>query len=822
MLGTVSLIPLIFHFALTLGCARKQDPQSAFDQAMHSFRTGQVAKAEQEAEAGYQRFRHGDSEWAWRFLLLDADALAWRGMNDRVLDLIASEQSSTPHDLLIRRARVEGAAYTALHLFQEAEKKLLEAEQFCAGSSSPDCIDVLIERGFMEMNRGEFDAGRGLFRDALTMARNSKDTFKEATALLDLGWSALQKEHYDETMEWSNAAYKLAIAIQAERTAQTALGNEGWAYYKLGEHEKALLLLDEAKSRAHKIGATTDEATWLTTSGYIYLDAGQFAKAEQCYKQALDLAQRTTRQDVIDALVSLALVSERSGKLDQARDYAEQTIALVPKDGSRLDVLYPMLVKGHVAAREHRTQEAEKIYREIEKDPKSHVFLKWESEHSLAQLYEDEKKPELASHEYRAALSTFETARSSLKHEESSLPFPANASGIYDDYLHLLVSTGKTQEALRVAEYGRGRNLAEGLGLLQKGTSFRPDLENPQVIARQSGGTILFYWLGEKQSYLWAITRQKTSLFTLPAKSQIDPLVQRYRKALAEQQEFLRSTEADGRELYRTLVGPAEASVPKRGNVFIVPDGSLNLLNFETLLVGDPTPHYWIEDATIADASSLRVLAASHAGHNRAHKLLVFGDAVSPNADYPQLRNATSEIQSIEKHFPPADQRILACERATPTAYLESKPEQYAYIHFVAHGTASRLSPLDSAIVLSKAGAQDDSFKLYAREIIHQPLHAELVVVSTCYGAGARAYSGEGLVGLSWAFLRAGAHNVVGALWEVSDVSTPKLMDELYASLMKGQSPPTALRNAKLSLLRSGSDFRKPFYWAPFQLYTGS
>ena len=75
---------------------------------------------------------------------------------------------------------------------------------------------------------------------------------------------------------------------------------------------------------------------------------------------------------------------------------------------------------------------------------------------------------------------------------------------------------------------------------------------------------------------------------------------------------------------------------------------------------------------------------------------------------------------------------------------------------------------------------------------------------------------------LSWAFLRAGAHNVIGALWDVSDVSTPQMMDELYGGLKKGTAPDVALRNAKLTLLHSGSSFRKPFYWAPFQLYSGS
>ena len=223
------------------------------------------------------------------------------------------------------------------------------------------------------------------------------------------------------------------------------------------------------------------------------------------------------------------------------------------------------------------------------------------------------------------------------------------------------------------------------------------------------------------------------------------------------------------------------------------------------------------------NASSLRLLAASHpSSKTTAGKLLLIGDAVAPNRDYGELPKAGMEIDNIEKHFAPAEFRVYTRAQATAPAYLGSSPEQFAYIHFVAHGTASRLCPLDSAVILSKASAEEDSFKLYARDIIQRPLHAELVTISTCYGAGARAYTGEGLVGLSWAFLRAGAHNVIGALWEVNDASTPHLMDQLYGELRKGQSPEAALRAAKLSLLHSDGVFRKPFYWAPFQLYTGS
>jgi CHAT domain-containing protein len=159
---------------------------------------------------------------------------------------------------------------------------------------------------------------------------------------------------------------------------------------------------------------------------------------------------------------------------------------------------------------------------------------------------------------------------------------------------------------------------------------------------------------------------------------------------------------------------------------------------------------------------------------------------------------------------------------AVPAAYAESKPDDFSYIHFVAHGTASRLDPLDSAVLLSPPPGDPDKFKLYARDIMHYPLHAKLVTISACYGSGLRSYSGEGLVGLSWAFLRAGAHNVIGALWEVNDAFTPLLMDRMYGELAAGSPPDAALRAAKLWLIHSQAVYRKPLYWGGFQLYTGS
>ena len=757
-------------------------------------------------------------------------------MFSQVLTTLSSSQTRPGNkDSLIEALAIEGAAHARLHQFPEAREELERAAQVCEVSSEVTCGDVLRTRGVLAVQEGQIAAAKRFFEQSLQFARAHNDHFLEITALLNLGLTSLGEAHFDEAIDWANAAYKASTSLGADGVAQGALGNLGWAYYNLGDFDKSLELSLEAEKRATHGGNSVGELYWITNIGYIYAGRGELARAKNSYRKALELATSIGgTEGIYNALRALALVSVESGELDQARKYADDAISIARTDNNRLDELYPLLVKGLIAARAHDEAHAEQIFREVEYDPKANSSLKWRAEHALAQLYEAEDRSDVADREYRAALATFEAARSSLQRNDSKLPFSNNASRIYDDYIHFLVARGKTGAALQWADFSRARTLSEGLGLLPKGAATGPPPLDPQQLARRAQSTILFYSLGEKQSYLWALAPQKTSLFTLPPGAEIDAAVQRYRKALAGPADVLESSDRDGQSLYRTLIAPAQALLKKDAKVFVIPDGSLNNLNFETLLVPESKPpdpkmpatnpsqpklHYWIEDVTIANASSLRILAASHTVKTRRERtLLLVGNSVSPNNKYPELSKAAAQMESIARHFPAAEQKIFARDQATPAAYLDSNPEQFSYIHFVAHGTASRLSPLDSAIVLSKASPEDDSFKLYARDIIHHPLRADLVTISACYSSGERSYSGEGLVGLSWAFLRAGAHNVIAALWEATDASTEQLMDKFYDELDKGASPDAALRAAKLSLLRN-SGFRNPFYWAPFQLY---
>jgi CHAT domain-containing protein len=204
--------------------------------------------------------------------------------------------------------------------------------------------------------------------------------------------------------------------------------------------------------------------------------------------------------------------------------------------------------------------------------------------------------------------------------------------------------------------------------------------------------------------------------------------------------------------------------------------------------------------------------------HQNTASLLI-GDPSSSSAQYPRLQFASQEMNAIASSMGAAQTAILRGDAATPESYTDAKPARFGFIHFAAHAAANPQSPLDSAVILSGPAGKS---RLLARDVMAIPLTAQLVTISACRSAGGKAYAGEGLIGFAWAFLRAGARNVIAGLWDVEDRSTAQLMAGLYGQLAAGKDVPDALRAAKLALIHQGGAYAKPFYWAPFQLYAGA
>jgi CHAT domain-containing protein len=815
--------------AIPLHDSRPVDPRAEYKQAAQEFAHGQLAQCQALADLGFRQFSPYDPLWASKFQLLKAEAMEWRGMYHGALESLNGYQPAPDDpDATIRQLAVEGMALAHEHQFPLADEKIAAAERICTGADYPVCGEVFRARGIFESEQGRFSQCHESFLSTLNFARAHKDSLLEASASMNLGWTAIQLNHFDEAVDWLSSAYRTSTALGDEDLAEKSSGNLGWAYLGLGDSERALGLFTESEKSAAARGDVRSELGWMTTIGFVQEKNGDLARASTSYQDALTLATELgSKEDVLNTLEVMAYLSIDSGKIDDANAYLDQLEPLLRTNGNRLDELDVLLAQGEIAAARgpdagHDAQ-AESIFRTVASDPASQTSMRLGAEHELAKL--DERRGDLASADrmYATALADFEQARSQLQKEDSKIPFLTNAAPIYDDYIHLLVKQGRVDQALALADHSRARTLAAGLGLA---IPAQPVALSAGRIAQKAGATLLFYWLGQTQSYLWAITPQKTALFPLPAAQEIARMASRYRDALLGPDDPIGSADPgsanpDGQALYRILVAPAAPLIGPGANVVILADGALSRLNFETLLAPAPHLHYWIEDATVVSAPSLTMLASAKPSAAGGRSLLLLGDAVSPDPDYPALPKAAVEMREIERHFPAQNETVFAGRSANPRAYTNGSPQQFVYIHFVAHGVASLTDPLDSAILLSRSAAGEDSFKLYARAIIQHPIHARLVTISSCYGGGTRTYAGEGLVGLSWAFLRAGAHNVIGALWEVSDDSTPALMDSLYAGLEKGLPPSAALRRAQLDLLHQHPEFRSPFFWAPFQLYTG-
>ena len=787
---------------------------------------GDLQGAAAEVENALRRSSSPHSEWYWRFTSLKAEILVRMHLNTEALELLKPDLPAflAKTDVAVWRKLTQGTAHCYLSEFDSSGQLLAQAETL-AKAEHPELLgEVALRMGTLAYWRGDSGAAESEYHAALQISREQKQPFLETAALGSLGLVTIKREHYDESIEWNQAALRLSRTIGAQSSTARILGNLGWSYFVMGDYENALDLAEQAEEAFEKAGSVGNQINWLINIGKADYYLREYAAVEEKSLKALALARKLDEKVAIaQSLNNLSNVALVKGQYDAAAKYDFEALEVSRFAKDHSDEVSSKLIAGRIESARRDYQKARNLFAEVLQDSAADTSSKWQAEARLAKIYGDEGQSANAEKEYRRAIGTIEAARASVGRDEFRLTFLSSAIEFYDDYVDFLVAHGKLDDALKVAELSRARTLAEGLASTTETASPATQGLRPQQIAQKLNASLLFYWVGHNQSYLWVITPAKTTYFKVPRAGDIEPVVKAYRAALPNVNDALDAGASGGKNLYAMLVEPARKLIPHGSQVIVLPSESLYGLNFETLIVPDPQPHFWIEDVTLTTGSSLTMLAASADRPTpKDRTLFLVGDTRPPNPPFAPLPQAAEEMKQVRKYFPGAQARVLEGGSATPTAFLKSNPERFSYLHFVTHGTASHTRPLESAVILSQEG---DSYKLYARDIVQHRLNANLVTISACNGAGTRAYSGEGLVGLSWAFLRAGAHNVIGALWEVSDASTPQLMDAFYRELFQGKDPATALRDAKLTLLHSAdpeSVFKKPFYWAPFQLYAGS
>lgn len=814
-------------FLLLLLCAPLQDTtpdpvRRCWQYVRHLYQTGNLAESQRQAGWGFQQYKETEPLWAERFLLLEAEAAMWRGYSgdaERMLALYRPAPDA-PDDNL--RAHLLSAIAASFQLrFDFAQQQLDLADAQCRERALPSCGELFKAHGSLMLAQENYQAGWDFNMKAHAWALSHQDANLEMRSALNLGQAALALGRLDLAQQWSGTAYRLATEQGNEDLASVARSNQALAAFPFGEDESGSELLRQAAQSAARLGNLRNEYIWRMYAGEEDAYVFHFLEGVRELRRSVELAQRLgDKEKMWYACLHLGSTLVWSGNPHEGSPYLLWAQANTPP-GERSRQLAVGYALAMAAELEDRLDAAEAGYREVLADESPGSIWRFDAASRLGAILARRGRSREAEALYKKWLAIFEYERGRIADPEARMNYLLWGQSLYSASIEQLQSQGKPEEALLLAEAARAHSLRNLFG---GGSKSLPVL-HPRQIAARAHAVVLDYWLGREKGYFWIITPHAIRSFALPGARDLVPLCRRYRDAILKASDPLSSRNPDGRTLYQMLIAPAAALLPPGAPVIVIADGELNTLNFETLIAparqSGFSEHYWIEDAEIRQAPSLTALVSARPPAHDSGRILLIGDSLAVSRDYPELPLAPVEMKLIERHFPIAATTARAREQATPNAYLQSHPEQFSYIHFAAHGTASRLDPLDSSILLSPAREDRESFRLYARQILEHPIDARLVTISACYGNGTRLVAGQGLVGLSWAFLHAGAHHVIGSLWEVSDDSSPRLMDELYAGLQSGMTPQAALRVAKLAQLHSGvSSYQLPFYWAAFQDYT--
>ncbi len=265
------------------------------------------------------------------------------------------------------------------------------------------------------------------------------------------------------------------------------------------------------------------------------------------------------------------------------------------------------------------------------------------------------------------------------------------------------------------------------------------------------------------------------------------------------------------RRLHDVLLAPAASLLAGASRLVVVPHGPAHHVPFHALHDGRGYVIERLEVSYAPCAGLIEHFAARHQLVRRARGTRGCQALALACSDGGALPHVAAEGQAVVAAF---GGLLLREEQATLGA-LRGRAGDCDVLHLAAHAHFRPDEPLFSALQLHDG-------QLSTLEVFDLELSCSLATLSACETALGTTGAGDELMGLSRAFLYAGAPSLLLSLWKVEDRSTALLMGVFYEALCKGVAKAPALRRAQLALLRGevgdGPDYSAPFYWAPFQL----
>lgn len=369
-------------------------------------------------------------------------------------------------------------------------------------------------------------------------------------------------------------------------------------------------------------------------------------------------------------------------------------------------------------------------------------------------------------------------------------------------------------------------------------------LKDIQHKLRRSEALLSFH-LGKRQSLRWAVTRDRIFLHVLPPGGEIEQAVRRFRLAI-QSGDHIRQAEARS-YLSQTLMGHLPSGVRQKSSWLLVADGALHRLPFAAL--ASPGAASGASDDPLIAHHDLRNIpsefflampqeSASTAGfvgvgdpvYNRADsrafsekEQAAFFSVEADSFSLARLPGSEFEVRGVAQASGWQRQTILLGPDATPARLEAALKTTPAVIHFAVHVVSPENHPEEAALALSLSDRKIPTL-LTPERIATFRIPGSLVVLSGCSSQRGQELPSAGLIGLSRAWLLAGASAVVVSAWPTPDDSG-KFFQTLYTHFRGqprsgtiSQQVSRALRNTQLQMERNGGYRSRPGFWAAFSL----
>jgi tetratricopeptide (TPR) repeat protein len=344
---------------------------------------------------------------------------------------------------------------------------------------------------------------------------------------------------------------------------------------------------------------------------------------------------------------------------------------------------------------------------------------------------------------------------------------------------------------------------------------------------------LLDFVIGSDHSLLFACTSDESRALVIPCEAELNRKLRLFYDLLAARplgpfaSADREAIAATARNLFDMLFSSCADMIAGAEHLIVVPDGVLNLLPISILFRGDGPDSIGGEaGGPSSGVSSNRPDAGLSVSRIPSATILAWlrkrgkgdGDGKGPSGRILALAGRSTDRGET---LTGAGEEVEILARSYSGVATQMEPGAalagFDILHLATHSVANDQSPWRSAIYLDMDTERAGWSVLRASEIAGWRLPARLVVLSSCESAGGRILSGEGVQGLTSAFLSAGVPAVLATLWPVDDQVTVDFMTAFYEELNKGESVSVSVGMAQDALKRR-SRTAHPFYWAGFVL----